>query len=76
MKMKVRANYISQRIVQSKKDATKKYIYITFSDGHGLIELQSDRPIEIPLFIECDLVVDILQGQYPRYNLDDLKVTK
>lgn len=76
MKVKTKANYISQRIVDSKKVIGKQYFYIKFNDGTDDCEVQSDRLLEIPRFVECDLVFDIIQGQYPKIVLIDLKMVK
>lgn len=77
MRMKARANFISQRTVDSKKDATKKYVYIKFNDGSDDIEVQADRLLEVPRFADCEIDVNIVQNQYgTRLNLFDCKVVK
>jgi hypothetical protein len=77
MKVISTANFISQRVVDSKKDVTKKYIYIKFDDGSDILEVQADRVVEVPRFANCEIVLDIIQNQYGiRLNLIDCKVVK
>lgn len=72
-----RANFISNRVVKGVKDPSKIYYYAKFSteDG-GESELQCDLPVNVSRFADCKIVVDIIQGKYPRYNLVSCEIAK
>lgn len=75
MKGLFKANYISQRDFLS-KDGQKKYFFAKFNDGDSDLELQTEGPLALDRFAEVQLIVDVVQGKYPRFNLVELKVVK
>lgn len=75
MKGLFNANFISQRSFPS-KDGQKTYYMAKFNDGDNDMEIQVESPLQIERFAAVQMVIDVIQGKYPRYNLVDLKVVK
>jgi hypothetical protein len=76
MKGVFKANYISQRTVNGKEN--RMYFFAKFvDDENGELEVQMEKPItNLIRFEECKLLVDIVQGKFPRYNLVSLEKSK
>jgi hypothetical protein len=75
MKMSVNADFISN--CQPYVGKEKTYFKAKFStvDG-GELEVETSSALNIPRFANCGLVVDVIQGKYPRYVLTSYDVKK
>lgn len=67
-----RGYYISNKVIEGKNGT---YFYIKVCDeGNGEMEMRTEHLIQdIKKFAPITFDVEILQGQYPRYNLKSYK---
>lgn len=71
MKLSGRGNYLTERTVKGTK---QMYYFAKFIDDSGNeLEVQVSEPLNLVRFEPYDLVVDVIQGKYPRYNLIEFK---
>jgi hypothetical protein len=68
-------NLISQDKYVSAKNGNV-YYHAVFNDGIGDLRVEVEMPLEYPRFTECKLTVDVIQGKFPKFVLDNLVVNK
>lgn len=71
--------FVGNLISQDKYVSTKNgnvYYHAVFNDGNSDLKVELDMPLEIPRFAECKLTVDVIQGKYPKFKLENLVVNK
>lgn len=74
MKLSGRGYYISSEVIQGKQ-AT--YFYIKVCDeGNGEMRIRTEQPLNFTKFCKIEFEVDIVQGQYAKYNLVTIKELK
>ena len=74
MKLNGRGYYISNEVIQGKQ-AT--YFYIKVCDeGNGEMRIRTEQPVHFNKFSKIEFEIDVVQGQYPKYNLVSIKEVK
>jgi hypothetical protein len=66
------SEYTSVKVTPHKTYFKSKFISSTGKE----LELETTAPLEIPQFAQCNLVVEIIQGKFPRFTLVKHEILK